>query len=262
MSVATYLVRVVLTDRPGALGAVASRIGSVRADVVAVEIVERRTGSAVDEFVVELADEERLDLLLSEIAEVDGASVEAVRPITGGGHDRRLDAYETAVALMRARTPHDVLSALATRICTELDAAWTAVVDAESALVVASHGRPPAAPWLVALIAEDRARHGDEGASASSSPAPDGEAAPPGGDLAQAASGEGSEPVPGDAPDGGDIGWVTLAAWDVVLVAGRPGWRFGLRERAHLAAVARLADARWVDLAEHEDRTTTPGRAG
>jgi len=241
--VATYLVRVALADRPGALGAVASRIGSVRADVIAVEIVERRRGSALDEFVVELADENRLSLLLSEIAEVDGASVEAVRPITGRAHDRRLDAYHTAEALLEARTPQTVLTALAGRICTELDAAWTAVVDVEGGLTVASHGRPPPAARLAALVAEAR---GNGGAAADA--ARDGDAEDP----------EGAEG--GASPAGTlDIGWVDLAAWDLVLVAGRPGWRFGPREQAHLAAVARLADARWVDLAaEHEVGTTAP----
>ncbi len=68
MTVATFLLRVELPDRPGALGAVASRIGAVRGDLVAVEVVGHRDGKAVDEFVVELADEDHLSLLLSEVA--------------------------------------------------------------------------------------------------------------------------------------------------------------------------------------------------
>ena len=38
---ATYVVRVWVPDRPGALGAVASRIGAVRGDLVGVDILER-----------------------------------------------------------------------------------------------------------------------------------------------------------------------------------------------------------------------------
>ena len=53
---ATFLVRIELPDRPGALGAVASRIGAVRGDVVSIEIIRRQDGRAVDEFVVELAE--------------------------------------------------------------------------------------------------------------------------------------------------------------------------------------------------------------
>ena len=69
---ATFLVRIELPDRPGALGAVASRIGAVRGDVVSIEIIRRQDGRALDEFVVELADAELVPLLLTEIAEVDG----------------------------------------------------------------------------------------------------------------------------------------------------------------------------------------------
>jgi len=309
--VATYLVRVELPDRPGALGAVASRIGAVRADVTAVEIVERRQGSAVDEFIVELADEGRLALLLSEIIEVDGVSVEEVHLISGRAHDRRLDAYDTAIDIMQERTPHDVLTALASRVSVELDAAWTAVVDVEQVLIVAAHGRPPAAAWLAAFVAESRAERALQASNAT--PPPPGAAAGPGagaggagaggagaGGAGAGGAGAGGAVAGGagaGAPEGGDtdeaqsrvtagrtaaegitrpgpdagpsprpetvdIGWVELAAWDLVLAAGRPGLRFGSREQAHLAAVARLADARWVDLAEREARVSHPSCSG
>ncbi|MEY4175069.1 MAG: hypothetical protein RI900_2234, partial [Actinomycetota bacterium] len=42
----TFVVRVWLPDRPGALGQVASRVGAVRGDVVGIEILERGGGSA------------------------------------------------------------------------------------------------------------------------------------------------------------------------------------------------------------------------
>ena len=74
-----YLVRVRLPDRPGALGLVASRIGAVGGDIVAVDITERGGGVAVDEFVVELAREELVGLLRQEILEVDGVSIDEVR---------------------------------------------------------------------------------------------------------------------------------------------------------------------------------------
>src|SRR5437763_179071 len=44
----TYVVRVWVPDRPGALGAVASRIGAVRGDLVGVDILERGAGRAID----------------------------------------------------------------------------------------------------------------------------------------------------------------------------------------------------------------------
>jgi len=47
---AGYVVRIALPDRPGALGLVASRIGAVGGDIVAINILEREEGQAVDEF--------------------------------------------------------------------------------------------------------------------------------------------------------------------------------------------------------------------
>jgi hypothetical protein len=233
---ATFLLRVELPDRPGALGAVASRIGSVRGDVVSVEVVEHRRGKAVDEFVIELADEDQLSLLLSEVAEVDGVKLQDVRPMSGRHHDRRLEAFSTALIILQERTPHAVLTALASRVCAEIDAAWSAVLDVEGSSVIAAYGRPPAAQRLAATIAEARvdavgAEHEHDPADAVAHPG---------------------------ALEGGDVGFVDLTAWDLVLVAGRPGWHFGTREHAHLAALAKLADARWADMTEHPAGSLTP----
>ena len=75
---AGYIVRISLPDRPGALGLVASRIGSVGGDIVAINILERDRGHAVDEFVVEI-EGQLIDLLRHEIHEVDGVSVLEIR---------------------------------------------------------------------------------------------------------------------------------------------------------------------------------------
>ena len=76
---AGYVVRIALPDRPGALGLVASRIGAVGGDIVAINILERDNGQAVDEFVVEIGGHHLIELLQSEIHEVDGASVLEIR---------------------------------------------------------------------------------------------------------------------------------------------------------------------------------------
>ncbi len=68
-------VAVRLPDRPGALGAVASRIGAVGADITDVVVSGRSDGFAEDVFHVDLPAVEGVDvvgLLLSEIAQVDG----------------------------------------------------------------------------------------------------------------------------------------------------------------------------------------------
>lgn len=237
-----FLLRVELPDRPGALGAVASRIGAVRADVVAVDIVGREEGRAVDEFVVELADENHVSLLLSEIAEVDGVEIEELRVLPATVTDRRYDAYETAAALMRERSPHGVLAVVADRARHELNAQWSAILDLEDRQLVASSGRPPAAPWLAAYI-EGTRWHGtsvadDERADGS-------DVAPP----------SAHRPAP-------DVAWVDLTSWDLALIVGRPGWSFGEDDRRRLAAVAALGDCRWADLAEGEARWSHPSRVG
>ena len=72
----TWIVRVWLPDRPGALGQVASRIGAVRGDVVGIDILERGAGRAIDELVVELPDASLVSLLLAEIDQVDDQLVD------------------------------------------------------------------------------------------------------------------------------------------------------------------------------------------
>jgi UTP:GlnB (protein PII) uridylyltransferase len=73
-----YMVRVSLSDRPGALGQVASRIGAVGGDIIAVDITGRSQGRAIDEFVIDLA-ASHVGLLRNEVQEVDGTTVESVR---------------------------------------------------------------------------------------------------------------------------------------------------------------------------------------
>jgi ACT domain-containing protein len=81
VGMARYVVRIHLPDRPGALGQVASRIGAVGGDIVAIDILERARGSAIDEFVLELEGDHLIELLRSEIHEVDGARVEDIRRV-------------------------------------------------------------------------------------------------------------------------------------------------------------------------------------
>ncbi len=50
----SYLLRVQLPDRPGSLGALALALGSVGADILSLDVVERGAGFAVDDLVVEV----------------------------------------------------------------------------------------------------------------------------------------------------------------------------------------------------------------
>lgn len=264
VGMATFLLRVALPDRPGALGAVASRIGAVRADVVAVDIVGRGRGRAVDEFVVELGDERHVSLLLDEIAEVDGVVIEEVRVLPADVVDRRMSAFDAAEALMGERTPPGVLRVVAERSRRGLDATWAAVLDPEDGQILAVDGDAPAAPWLAAYVAGTRwyaARRsvppGDEPGTAADDSPP----AATDDDECDAESIDAVLPSPSGAhAPAPDVAWAPLRAWDLVVVVGRPGRAFTEAERRHLAGVARLADARWTDLADRDARSSHPSR--
>lgn len=221
---ATFVLRLWLPDRPGALGAVASRVGAVGGDVVGIEILERGAGRAVDELVVDLADAGLLSLLLSEIDQVDGVAIEEAREVAGTVHDPRIDALETAAVLVGAATPADALDALAEHARTNLGANWSAVVRLDDAEVVASRGTPPSATWLTAFIAGSQS-------------------------AARAAVGAG---------EADDVVWAPLPAARAALVLGREDLPFRTRERRQATALARIVDTRFGDLARSRGRAAHP----
>ena len=61
----THLLRVWIPDRPGALGALASRIGAVGGDVAGIDILVRGAGRVIDELVIAMPsdDPELIELL-------------------------------------------------------------------------------------------------------------------------------------------------------------------------------------------------------
>ena len=92
--VITIVVRVWMPDRPGALGQVASRIGAVRGDVLAIEILEQGGGRAIDELTVLLPDDDLIVLLAAEVDAVDGVSVESIRIVDPDRTDASLSALD------------------------------------------------------------------------------------------------------------------------------------------------------------------------
>jgi hypothetical protein len=70
-----FLMRVVLPDRPGSLGAVATAMGTVGADINAVEIVEKYEGYAIDDFMLELPTGAAPDSLITACTSVLGVEV-------------------------------------------------------------------------------------------------------------------------------------------------------------------------------------------
>lgn len=222
----TYVVRVWVPDRPGALGSVASRIGAVRGDLVGIDILERGGGRAIDELLVDLPDEGLVPLLISEIEEVDGVDVEDVRPAADWLIDPRLDALESAAVLVEQRTVADLLDRLARHATHDFSAEWAAVVDVDAPVPVAAVGPVPPGPWLEAFVAGSRSStpgHGFGG------------------------------------PD--DVAWAEMETAALVLVIGRHGRPFRARERRQLAALARIANHRWVELVTRVSRVIHPSAA-
>jgi hypothetical protein len=144
----SYLLRIVLPDRPGALGAVATALGTVGADILSLDVIERTDGSATDDLVVELPPDRLADTLVTAAATVPGVQVDSIRPYAGqiDAH-RELELLENLAA--RPSESRALLADGATRI---FRAGW-ALVLAEPALghadVVATSGA--AAPEVSTL---------------------------------------------------------------------------------------------------------------
>jgi len=200
------VVRVWLPDRPGALGLVASRIGAIGADIVGVDVLERSDHVAVDEFAVVIQSMDLVKLLVREIEEVDGASVEQWERVDRFP-DARLDALETVERVFDAADGPELWRHLVERVRTEFNADWAVVVRGGCELALAGNGAPDASV------------------------------------LEALATGTGASPTvaAGDAgPE--DLAVAPLLGNCAVLLAGRDGHPFRRRERHQLLALARIAD--------------------
>src|SRR5438128_8898450 len=145
---ACVLLRVWLPDRPGALGAGASRIGAVRGDIVGIDVLERNQGVAIDEFGVILPDADILPLLVREVEEVDGSRVEHVA-LVNHFPDPRLDALVSVALVCEADNPAALQAALTTYAGCAFLADWVALLDGNG--ILASWGDPPDEVHLAAL---------------------------------------------------------------------------------------------------------------
>jgi hypothetical protein len=210
----TYIVRIWVPDRPGALGAVASRIGAVRGDVVGIEILERGAGRAVDELVVQLPDSSLVALLINEITEVDGVDVEDVRPAPDLP-DARLDALDSAAVLVGAASMGELLPGLVACAHRVFESDWAAAVHVDDRTLVAAEGSPPPPAWLAAFVAGSRS-------------------------SARVAAGD-------CGPD--DAAWSVLDGTSLAVVLGRRGRPFRARERRQLASLTRIAGLRAAEVA-------------
>jgi len=147
----SYLMRIVLPDRPGALGAVATALGAVGADILSLDVIERSPGNAIDDLVLDLPPGRLADSLVSAAATVPGVRVESIRPYAG-----QIDPYRELELLDSLATmPGQSLRVLADGVARIFRAGWALVLGAPAdghAKVLAAGGAAPEvaslpAPW-------------------------------------------------------------------------------------------------------------------
>jgi hypothetical protein len=153
LRVPSYLLRVQLADRPGSLGSLAVALGRVGADILSLDVVERSSGYAIDDLVVDLPPGAMPDALITAAEALNGVRVDSLRPHTGllEAH-RELELLDHIAAAGDKSSRLQVLVDEAPRV---LRVSWCTVVRTSEAglhRVVGSPGAPEtqadSAPWL------------------------------------------------------------------------------------------------------------------
>jgi hypothetical protein len=193
-----------MPDRPGALGQVASRVGAVRGDVLAIEILEQGGGRAIDELTVSLPDDDLLPLLSAEVDAVDGVSVESIRVVDPDRTDASLSALALGAAIAEC-APSERLDVMVNGVQRFSETDWVVVLrDGER---IAHIGDTPEMGWLTAFLA-------------------------------------GSEHLDSlDDSVPSDLLWAQMTTSGLTVAAGRTGNPIHERERVRFSLLVRLADA-------------------
>ncbi len=216
-----FIIRLWLPNKPGALGRVASAIGSVGASLVGIDILEQGGGSAIDELIVEAVNSPNAaEKLIAALSFVEGVSVEDIRTTTTGVVDARLDALETAAELVAQKRRIALFDTLVHRARHDMIADWAVVLEGRATVAMVETGNAPKGIWLSAFLAGARSS---------------------------------------DAVVAGQFGAQDIAHAEMVnarsaLIVGREGRPFRLRERQQLDALGRIADSLASRLAESEAR--------
>lgn len=200
----TVVMRLWLPDLPGTLGRVAAAIGRADGDVIGIEILERGAGMAIDELTVVLPDGAIHDTLITEVAAVEGVAIEDVHEVDPGRPDQSVLALEVAARIMES-TPQLRARTACDAVRAMLESDWCIVVN-DGDDPVASSGSVPDLAWLAAFI--DGARHLSDEAAHEHTPS--------------------------------DMAWARLGDSGATIVCGRHKGAFRLRERRHLALIARI----------------------
>lgn len=201
--VETYVLRLWLPDRPGALGQVAGHIGAAEGDVTGIEILERGGGSAIDELTVTLPRPGMVERLIEEIRRVEGVAVEDVRRVAQERPDAAMAALAMAARLVTC-DPYHRLRMFCVGLRELVDGDWSVVLRDQEVEPLASNGPVPDVAWLTAFV------HGSR-------------------HLQQP-----NESTPSD------IVWVHIDALRATAIAGRAGRPFHAREREQVELLGQV----------------------
>jgi len=149
----SYLLRLVVPDRPGILGAVATALGAAGIDIVSLDVLERGGGVAVDDVVVELPEGRLPDVLITAAQSVEGVQVESLRPFAGPLDTHRELELLDALARAAEGTAEKLLAAELPRV---FHSGWAVVLSATAdgpcEVLAASDAAPSfdgmPLPWL------------------------------------------------------------------------------------------------------------------
>ncbi len=200
------LVRIWLPDRPGALGLVASTIGTAGGDILGIDVLENSKHVAVDEFAIVLPHESDTNKLVSSITSLEGVSVEQVREVKTFP-DPRLDALELAAMICNVENASNLDKLLVNHLQTEFLCEWAALLCADGTTITSGADVPDTAS------------------------------------LESLAGGLAQSPLvmQGEfGPD--DLAIAVLEQSKTTLLLGRSGHPWRRRERAQLQKIAQIAD--------------------
>lgn len=133
-----YLLRVVLSDRPGSLGALASAIGLAGGDIISVDIVDKEQNHAVDDIVVDLEPGLLPDTIMSAAQALDGVRVESIRPFDGAlATHRELQLIDDMAA-----APVAAFECLIEEIPRIFRSGWAILIAHDGSVLLHSEGAP------------------------------------------------------------------------------------------------------------------------
>ena len=140
----SYLLRLVVPDKPGIFGAVATALGEAGIDIVSVDVLERANGVAVDDVVVELPRGRVPDSLITAVRTVPDVEVESLRPFAGPLDTHRELELLDALAQAAEGTTAKLLAAELPRV---FHSGWAVVLQA-------IEGTTGGQPWEVAAASD------------------------------------------------------------------------------------------------------------